>query len=221
MKRLILLLSLILLITGCSISEVKEDSIDDIITTVLSKDIKLANTYFVGYKFYVPRGVKLLDKNEYNSKISYNNNLYYIYVDAIAHYYKTEVDFNLKEDSYFVKEFDYNDKKGYIQIDKVEKKYFFQMYFNYAKVESYINEDDIEDSIIQIGTILSSLKFNDKVSETTIGENKLDYKEEKFRLFGSKEEDSNFLDYIDEYDKYNDISNDNNDEDTLDTELVE
>ena len=134
MKRLILLLSFILIITGCSIQEVKEDSIDDIITTALSKDTKLANTYFEGYKFYLPRGTKLLDKNEYNSKIAYKDNVYYIYVDTIAYYHKKEEKFTPKNNSYFTKKIDYNDKKGYIQIDKIGNKYFFQIYFNYAKV---------------------------------------------------------------------------------------
>lgn len=221
MKKLILLLSLILIITGCSVQQVKEDSIDGIITTVFSKDTKLANTYFEGYKFYLPRGMKLLDKNEYNSKIAYNNNVYYIYVDAISYYHETKQSFNLKKDSYFAKEFDYNAKKGYIQIDKVEDKYFLQIYFNYAKVEAYVYKKDIEDSVMQIGSILSSLKFNDEILETIIGDNILDYKEETFRLFDTKEEDSNFLDYVDEYDNYNDISDENKDEDVLDTELIE
>lgn len=221
MKKLILLLSFILIITGCSIQEVKEDSIDDIIATALSRDTKLANTYFEGYKFYLPRGTKLLDKSEYNSKISYNNNLYYIYVDAISYYHKTNLNFKSQKDSYFIKEFDYNDKKGYIQIDKIENKYFFQMYFNYAKVEAYIYEEDIEESIIHIGMILSSLKFNDEVLDTIIGDNVLNYKEETFNLFDTDKNDSNFLDYIDEYDNYEETSEDNNDEDTLDTDLID
>lgn len=221
MKKLIILLSFILIVTGCSIQEVKEDSIDNIITTSLNRSTKLANTYFEGYKFYLPRGTKILDKNEYNSKISYNNNLYYIYVDVISYYHKTPLKLDLRNDSYFIKKIDYNGKKGYIQIDKIDNKYFLQMYFNYAKVESYIAEEDIQQSIIQIGMILSSLKFNDEVLETLIGDNVLNYKEETFNLFDTGKDDSNFLDYIDEYDNYDETSSDNKDEDTLDTDLID
>lgn len=221
MKKLILLLSFVFVITGCTITELEENSIDDIIVDVFDRKSSLANTYFEGYKFYLPRGMKLLDKSDYNSKIDYSGNSYYLYIDVISYYHKVEAKFDLKNDSYYLKQFDYNGKKGYIQINKIEDKYFLQMYFSYAKVEAYINESDIEDSIIYIGSILSSIKFNDEVLETIIGDNVLDYKEEAFHLFGSKREDSNFLDYIDEYDNYNDISDDNKDEDILDTEVNE
>ena len=218
MKKVILLFICILLVTGCTVTKVGNNSIDEVIEFSLNKEISLANTYFKGYKFYVPRGVKILDKNEYNTKLSYKNNNIYVFVDAISYYHKIEVEISKKEDSYFSKEIDYNGKKGYIEINKVDDKYFLGIYYNYSKIEAYIKEEDLEDSIMQIGTILSSIKFNDNALETLVGENVLDYKEESFNLFDTKK-NSNFLEYIDEYDNYDESNNKKADEDTIDTEL--
>ena len=220
MKKVILLLVSILLITGCTVTKVEESTIDQIIEFSLNKNISLANTYFKGYKFYVPRGVKILDKTEYNTKLSYKNNSIYVFVDAISYYHKVNLEIIKKEDSYFFKKFDYNGKKGYIEINKIDDKYFLGMYYNYTKIEAYIAEKDLEDSIMQIGVILSSIKFNDDVLETLVGENVLDYKEENFNLFNTKK-NSNFLEYVDEYDNYSENSDKVKDEDTIDTELNE
>lgn len=220
MKKIILLLICILLLTGCNITKVKENTIDDIIISSIKRDTKISNTYFKGYKLYIPRGVKVLDKNEYNMKLSYNNNSIYIYVDAISYYHKINIEINKNTESYFQKEFDYNGKKGYIEINKVDDKYFLGMYYNYTKVESYIKEEDLEEVIMQIGIVISSLKFNDNALETLVGENTLDYKEESFNLFDTKK-NSNFLEYIDEYDNYNENNDTKQDEDTIDAKLNE
>ena len=221
MKKLILLLGIIFLVTGCNITTIKENGIDDVIESAFDRKVSLVNTYFEGYKFYLPRGVKLLDKSDYNSKIQYKGNNYYIYVDVISYYNKQNNKIKLDDNSYYKKEFDYQSKKGYIEIDKVADKYFLQIYYNYAKVEAYVKESDIEDSIIQIGSILSSLTFNDEILESIIGENVLDYKEENYRLFNTKKDDTNFLEYIDEYDKYNGKDDNSLDEDNIDTDLTE
>lgn len=220
MKKIKLLLICILLLTGCNITKVKENTIDDIIISSIKRDTKISNTYFKGYKLYIPRGVKVLDKNEYNMKLSYNNNSIYIYVDAISYYHKINIEINKNTESYFQKEFDYNSKKGYIEINKVDDKYFLGMYYNYTKVESYIKEEDLEEVIMQIGIVISSLKFNDNALETLVGENTLDYKEESFNLFDTKK-NSNFLEYIDEYDNYNENNDTKQDEDTIDAKLNE
>ena len=50
--------------------------------------------------------------------------------------------------------------------------------------------------------ILSSMKYNDKVLSSTVGENILSYKEESYNIFKTKEKTSDFLDYVKEYDNY-------------------
>ena len=219
MKKLIMILSFVILLTGCQITEIKDNNIDNIVDSVIKNKVNIANTYFEGYKYYLPRGIKLLNKTDYNAKLSYKNNLIYIYVDAVSYYHKTNVEIKLNKDSYYSKEFDYNDKKGYIEIDKLKDSYFVGMYYNYAKVETYVKEEDLNDTIIQVGCILSSIKFNDSVLESIVGENILDYKEENFNLFDTKK-NSNFLEYVEEFDTYDDTKVES-DEDTIETDLYE
>ena len=69
MKRIILLLCFLMLITGCSVRSIQNDNIDTIVESVLTKKISLSNSYFDGYKYYLPRGLRLVGKKGYNAKI--------------------------------------------------------------------------------------------------------------------------------------------------------
>ena len=90
MKKVLTLLLMFLLITGCS--KIKDNSFDNIIDSILYQDTKLANNNFDGYKFYLPRGLKVYNKNDSNIEIKDSNNTYYLYVDMISYYYKTKKD---------------------------------------------------------------------------------------------------------------------------------
>ena len=71
-KIVILLFSLVLMVSGCSIKNISEKSISKNIDTILSDKNKLYNVNFDGYKYYVPRGLKFLDKKQYNA-FSFSN----------------------------------------------------------------------------------------------------------------------------------------------------
>ncbi len=201
MKKIVFLLSLILLLTGCTIEAFEED-FDTIIDKALTESKGLSNVSFVGYEFYLPRGAKITDQKEYNAKISYNEDYYYLYVDVISYYHKTYQIYEENKNSYYSKDLQYDDKFGYIEINKVEDKYFIEMMYNYAKIEAYVEEKNIEEAIVSSCYILSTISFKDEILETLIGENILDYKEEQFDIFASKREDGNFLDYVKEFDTY-------------------
>ena len=91
MKKLLVLLSILTLLTGCTVTKINKDSIDKVIDSVMKKDSKLKNVHFEGYSYYVPRGIRFVDKKEYNAilKDEYNNN-YYLYVDVISYYHKVK-----------------------------------------------------------------------------------------------------------------------------------
>ena len=69
MKKKIILLMLItvVFISGCSITIVKLDNIDNIINDVLLVDNKLSNASFNGYSYYIPNTLKIINKAEYNT----------------------------------------------------------------------------------------------------------------------------------------------------------
>ena len=63
-------------------------------------------------------------------------------------------------------------------------------------MEAYVPKDQIVDVISNMCCILRSVKFQDKVLESLIGENILDYKEEDFSLFKADSSKETFLDVV-------------------------
>ncbi len=219
MKKIIFLVTLLVLFTGCSIKNISKYDINDVIEEALSNNIDVTNVNFSGYKYYLPRGIKIIDKKDYNSKLLSNGNYYYLYVDVISYYYKNILDYKVKSDIYFSKKISYDGKEGYIEIEKIsEEEYFLKIMYNYAKIEAYVDIDLLNSAISDSIKILSSVTYNDTVLATIIGENTLNYQEEQFSLFDSKREDGTFLDYIEEYDVYTDEDDELIDEDILDSE---
>jgi len=222
MKKIVLLLCLVVLLTGCSIEQVRYDNIDSIIESVLTKKIELSNSYFDGYKYYLPRGLRLVSKKGYNAKLVSGKNIYYLFVDVIAYYNKIDKKFE-SSNAYYSKELNFNNKKGYIEITENDGMYFIEIMYNYAKIETLVEERDLNTAIINSCYILSSVQFNDKVIETLVGENALDYKETIFDIFGPHGDSDKFLDYEEEYQYKGNIEEELNDKDSdvLETETNE
>ena len=82
--------------------------------------------------------------------------------------------------------------------------YFVQFVYNYAKMEAYVSKEDLVDTVTNMCSILRTIKFNDKILESIIGDNALDYKEEDYTLFKADSSKESFLDVVEreETDKY-------------------
>jgi len=198
MKRLLVLLSVsIFFITGCSVVKLSDSDIGKNIDTMLSKKVKLYNVFYEGYKYYLPKGLSFIDKEDYNAILKdKENNLYYLYVDAISYYHKAENDYVANNDSYYSERLEYAKKDGYIQIDEVDSKYFIQFVYHYAKMEAYVEKKDLVDVVTRMCSLLRTVKFNDVVLDSLIGENVLDYKEEDYTLFKADSSKETFLDVV-------------------------
>jgi len=61
---------------------------------------------------------------------------------------------------------------------------------------------DINEAVANSLIILSSIEFNKDIIENMMGEDILNFNEEKFSIFDTNTKDSNFLEYIQEYDTY-------------------
>ena len=203
MKKLLVLLSILTLLTGCTVTKINKDSVDKVIDSVMKKDSKLKNVHFEGYSYYVPRGIRFVDKKEYNAilKDEYNNN-YYLYVDVISYYHKVKEKYKFNKKAYYSKEVKTKNKFGYVEIKEDKTGYLVEAMYSYAKIEAYVEKDSLNDAMTNISMILSSMKYNDKVLSSTVGENILSYKEESYNIFKTKEKTSDFLDYVKEYDNY-------------------
>lgn len=209
MKRLIVLLSIVVVfMTGCSVYELDQTNISRNIKTLLSHNTKLHNVNYSGYRYYLPKGIRFVNKDEYNAILSDSNkNIYYMYVDAISYYHKVVNDYDISSSSHYSKRLDYNHKTGYIQIDESDGKYFIQFVFNYVKIEAFVSKRDLTDAVNNMCYILRSVKYNDSVLESLIGENALNYHEEDYSLFKADSNKESYMEVVkrsenDEYNKY-------------------
>ncbi len=219
MKKLIVLLStVILLVTGCSAVKLDTADIGKNMKSLLSNNVKLYNVHFDGYKYYVPKGLKFLHKEEYNASfIDKYNNKYYLYVDAIGYYHKSDLKYTIENDIHYSNLLKFNKKDGYIRIEEIDNKFYIQFVFNYAKMEAYVSEDELSTVITNMCYVLRTVKFNDAVLESLVGENVLSYKEENFTLFDTTESKEVYLQAAD--DEYVEEEKDVFDEDELDIDL--
>lgn len=198
MKKLIVLLSVVFLFaTGCTIKKLDNYNFPDNVDYLLSQKNKLYNVYYDGYKYYLPKGVVFIDKDDYNALIrDQYNNKYFLYVDLISYYHKIENNYKVNEGSFYSKKLDIDNKTGYIQIDKSEDKYFVQFVYNYVKIEAYVDENNLSRAISNMCYIVRSFKYNDLVIESLIGEKALDYKEVEYSLFKADSSKESYLDVV-------------------------
>lgn len=198
-KRIVLLSIMLLLVSGCSVQTLSTTSFEDNISMILSEDTTLANVNFDGYQYYVPDGMRFVNKDDYNALLQDKYaNRYYLYVDAIGYFHDTKNTYKINKDAYYSKKLNYNKKNGYIEINEIGDEYFVEMVFNYCKIEAYIPKKYLIPVINNMSYILQSVDFHDKILESLIGENVLNYKEESFNIFESKEDtDDSVLKYED------------------------
>lgn len=192
MKKLILLV-LLLLLCGCSIVRIDTSDINNIVSVVLSKNNNLYNQIGKGYKYYIPRGVSYMDTNDYNDVLYSNGNYYYLYIDVVSYYYDVVKEYQKDENSYYSEKIMINDKDGYLEINKQDdERYFIEFMYNYSKMEALVDYEDINDVILNMSYILSTVKFNDNVIKVILDDDFL-VSEEKYDIFTSKKESNDFL----------------------------
>lgn len=197
MKK-ILLLGCLLLLCGCSIVRIDTNSVDNIVSVVLSKNNDLYNQIGKGYKYYVPRGVSYIDTNDYNDVLYSDGNYYYLYIDVISYYYNVSKEYIEDQNAYYSRKIDINGKQGYLEINQQDNgRYFIEFMYNYSKIEVEADRDDINDIVLNTSYILSTVKFNDNVIKVILDEDFL-VSEEKYDIFTSKKETDNFLKLEDE-----------------------
>lgn len=206
-------LSIILLLSGCSIVYINKQSIDEIVDSILKTDTKLKTVSLEGYSYYLPQGVNLKSSRNLNSVLYYNHNKMYLYVDLVSYYHKVENTY-VENSAYYSRKIDINDKSGYLEINQLDEKYFIEYVYNYSKLEAYVKKEDINKTVTVMSYILNSIKFNDSILNSIVGEGSINYNEETFNIFKSNGNDTNnFLDIIEQYD---DGRMNSKDEDILD-----
>lgn len=191
MKKLAILL-MVFLLTGCTIVRIDTTSIDNITNVILSKENNIYNRIGKGYKYYIPRGVSYIDTIELNDKLYSNGVYYYLYIDAVSYFYKTELEYKENKDLYYSKKIA-GDKFGYLEITQDKDDYYIVFVYNYAKIEAKARKNQIEDVVLNASYILSTIKFNDNIVGLMLNSDYFTNKEEQYDVFSKKNENNNFL----------------------------
>lgn len=202
MKKYFLMILMLIVLSGCSITQINNYDHEQIVDKVLSLDIDTYNKIGNGYKYYAPYGVVKTYSKQYNDILVRGKNTYYLYVDVVSYYYKSNFKFKENSKIYFSKDISTKNKKGYLNITKDNDKLYVEMMYNYAKIETYIEESDLNEAILDISYILSSINFNDSLLKKLYEAGTLDSKAETYNLFENKDKKGNFLKWVEEYDKY-------------------
>lgn len=196
MKKILLPLLVLLLLTGCSKIDKASNQYDKIVNDILIKKNYNVNTASVGYKYYIPIGVNLVYDSNFNKKFMVDNTEFVLYVDVVSYYYKNNLNYNINTDNvyYYSK---IND--GYIYIENAPSGYYVKIIHNYAKIESYVKEENLVDVIVYSTIILNSISYNDNLISNFIEEgislgNEIDYEIEK-----PENSESKFSQYLQEY----------------------
>ena len=220
MKKILCLFMLIVLLTGCSIEKFTHTSYVDTIYKVFSHNTKLQNVSLEGYRYYIPKGFSFVEKRDTNSIFRYNDTNLFLYVDVTSYYHKTVLEYKKATEVYYSESINYDGKVGYLEITKLDNLYFVEFMYNYAKFEAYVLEEKLPDIIYQMSLVLSSINYHDKILESLVGNNVLQYKEESFNILKPKKdkENTNYLDF--DYEQiYEDYQGEIKDEDSI--EIIE
>ena len=201
MKKILILLISIVLLTGCT--KIKNLNYDEIIASVVTSNYNITNETRTGYKYYIPSGMSSIKTEEYNEVIASANYNYYLYVDVVSYFNRELKEYNVDDKSYYSYPINYEDKYGYLEINKQDNgKYLVEIMYNYAKIEVIVEECDLKDSITNSIIILSSINYNNDILENIIGDNILEDREENYNIFQTKKKENTFLDVEEPDDNY-------------------
>lgn len=196
MKKFLLPLFIILLLTGCSKIDKNTTEYRDIINSILIKENHNVNTASMGYKYYIPIGVNLIYDSDLNKEFKIKDTKLVLYVDIISYYYKNNLNYEeVNKNIYYYSKI----KDGYISITKNEKDYYLKIIYNYAKIESYVKEEDLEEVIAYSTIILNSIVYNDNLISNFIEKGVSFGNEMTYEIDKPEDSKSNFSQYLQEY----------------------
>ena len=202
MKKIVTLFIFVILLTGCQ--NVNKSSADKIYKNAVNSKKEYANVIRVGYKYYKPSLMSIIESTEYNEVLRCNGKLYYLYLDVIGYFNKVKYNYTEKDLSYYSKKLNKGDIEGYIEINEVKaNQYLIEIVYNYAKIEVMVDEASINEAVAYASSIISSVEYNDVVIKNKLGTNVVNSYEESIDLFSKKKSDTTTLKVVesDHFDK--------------------
>ena len=181
-KKLSVILIILILSTGCA--TLKDESYESILNTTMSSNVAITNTFRAGYKYYLPKGMRNLSHEGSNEILALNNDIYYMYVDRVSYYNKIERDYEPNSEAVYSQSLQKDNLFGYIEIkNTANEQYFIEIMYNYAKIEVIVEKEEANKAIAYAMSILSSIKYQDTVLTSLMGEDVLKSNEVQHNIF--------------------------------------
>ena len=195
-KKMILIVCLLLL-SGCK--QITDNSnYTEKVYNCLKKE-KITNEVSLGYKYYIPKGVKKIKDFDYNQVFLVDDSYLYLYVDIISFFYNKELEILKNDKSYYYETFDFDGKKGYIQILKSNEDYYLSIIYNYSKIEGCVPKEKINKVITLSSIILNSIEYNHVVIEKILEGELGQFSEFTYEVDKPEGASSNFSQILEEY----------------------
>ena len=200
-KKIAILMMTIFLLCGCT--SIQDSSYEDILDMAASNYMTAKNTYRSGYKYYLPKGIRVLSQRGSNEILSEGSYIYYMYVDYVSYYNKIEESYKEKEDVVYSKPLRQKEKFGYIEIKNTSNgKYFIEIMYNYAKIEVIVDKSEVEKTLAYSMSILSSIEYQENALKSLMGEDVLSTSEVEHNIFETAKTESDYLQIVEEYGVY-------------------
>lgn len=195
-KRMILIFCLLLL-SGCKQINNDDKYIEKVYNCLGERNI--TNDVSLGYKYYVPKGVKKIKDYDYNQIFLIDDCYLYLYVDIISFFHEKELQKPSDNVEYYYETFNRNEKKGYILIDNSDGQYYLSIVYNYSKIEGYVSKEKINKIITLSSIILNSIEYNQAVIEKILEGDLGQFSEFAYEVEKPEGASSNFSQYLEEY----------------------
>ena len=197
MRKKILLVGFVFLLVGCT----KIENTEDYITLVNNciKEKKITNQVSLGYKYYIPKGLKKIRDYNYNQVFLTEDSKIYLYVDIISYFYKKELNYDKSNNTIYYKEIINGKKNGYIEITKEEEDYFVKMVYNFSKIEAYTKKENLNKIITVSSILLNSIYYNDNLIKRVIEGDFGEFSEKTYKVKKPIDSNNSFSQYLEEY----------------------
>ena len=204
-KMAIVLFGCIFLTSGCS--TITEYSYEQIISESLASPVNSTNISRAGYKYYLPKGLRLLEQEGTNEIISHNDTIYYLYVDYVSYYNKINEEYKVNTDAVYSQKIEKDDLFGYLEIKNTSNdKYFIEIMYNYAKIEVIVEKESANEAVAYAMSILTSINYQDTVLIGLMGDDVLTSNEVEHNIFETAQTESGYLEIVEEYGQYEEDS---------------
>lgn len=200
MKKIIIILGFLFLITGCS--NINNSNMDDLIKEIKTSKLNLSNQTRSGYRYYLPTTLGFKKITDFNENLSDGKYNYYLYVDLVSYYNEVKFNYQINSSSYLSKIIENDKLNGYLEINVKNNKYLIEIMDNYAKIEVIVDKEDINKAVANSMILLSTIKYNKNIIRNMLEENNTKTGEETLNIFKTSGKESNYLEYLQEYGNY-------------------